>query len=171
MKTQCQVQGFTVIELMVTLFISAIVVAIAAPLFMDMQHNMHVKSAAEKFAHTIQLVHSEAIKRHADFHLSYQSGTNWCFGLDDTAPCDCSVANDCQVDSVEVVSKASDFNKVTLNLTGFTGNDIMIEGVRGLVSNVGSAAFAISGKTVQVAVNAMGRVSMCSNTITGYSSC
>jgi len=164
-------QGFTLIEVLIGIVIAGIIIVVGVPSFKDMTETIRLKSAAEKYVSTIHLVHSESIRRQANLHISYQSGTNWCFGLDDTAACNCSTSNDCQVDSVEVVTDSSEFNNVTFTPSGFTSNDIEFEGVRGTTTDVGQVTFALNGKSIVVAVNFMGRVDVCSNNITGYQTC
>lgn len=61
-----RLQGFTLMELLVTLAIVAIVSAIAAPSFTGVIERQRVSSAADSLRSSIELARSEAIKRNAN---------------------------------------------------------------------------------------------------------
>ena len=56
-------QGFTLVELMVTLAVAAIILAIAAPSFSQMIRDHRLITTANDFMGTMQLARSEAIRR------------------------------------------------------------------------------------------------------------
>lgn len=56
-------KGFTLIEMMVTVAIMAIVATIAAPSFVDMIRNNRVTTAANDVLSAMQLARSEAIRQ------------------------------------------------------------------------------------------------------------
>jgi type IV fimbrial biogenesis protein FimT len=58
-----QVRGFTVIEVLVVLTISAILVAMAVPSFQAMIQNNRISSASNSFIATLDIARSEAIRR------------------------------------------------------------------------------------------------------------
>jgi type IV fimbrial biogenesis protein FimT len=64
MTTDIQ-QGFTLIELLVVITIGAILVAIAAPSFVDMNKNSRINGAVREFQSIVQLARTEAITRNA----------------------------------------------------------------------------------------------------------
>ena len=69
-------RGFTLLELLVTLAVVAIVTAIAAPSFNDVIERQRVRSAADTLRSTIDLARSEAVKRNAVVSVS-RIGDNW----------------------------------------------------------------------------------------------
>lgn len=66
--------GFTIIELMVTLVVLAILVEIAIPSFNDLILGTRIKSAASDVYASLILARSEAIKRNASITISPVSG-------------------------------------------------------------------------------------------------
>lgn len=60
---KAQQQGFTLIELMITLAVAAILLAIAAPSFRTMIINHEAQAQSEQLLSALQLARSEAVKR------------------------------------------------------------------------------------------------------------
>ncbi|MBI2319513.1 MAG: GspH/FimT family pseudopilin [Betaproteobacteria bacterium] len=71
--------GFTIIELMITIVILAVLSSIAAPAFREMMVASRVRSAASDLYETVLLARSEAIKRNAAIDI-VPSGGNWAGG-------------------------------------------------------------------------------------------
>jgi type IV fimbrial biogenesis protein FimT len=59
---QCQ-QGFTLVELMIVLSLTAILMKLAVPAFQDVIRNNKVQTAANSLASAVGLARSEAVKR------------------------------------------------------------------------------------------------------------
>ena len=66
--------GFNLIELMVVVFIAAIMLGIGVPAFRDFVAGQRVKTAAFDFASALLLARSEAIKRNAPVTIDQASG-------------------------------------------------------------------------------------------------
>jgi len=70
--------GFTLIELMITLSIAAILMSVAAPSFTSMIQNNRMTSQANQFIASLTYARSEAIKRGVNIDVTATSGnTNW----------------------------------------------------------------------------------------------
>jgi prepilin-type N-terminal cleavage/methylation domain-containing protein len=67
--------GFTIIELMITVILIAVVAAVAVPSFRTMVQNNRIATQANTFITAINLARSEAVKRGRDVYLSSTSGT------------------------------------------------------------------------------------------------
>jgi type IV fimbrial biogenesis protein FimT len=70
--------GFTLVELMVTIAVAAILLALAVPSFYEMSLNSKLKSAANDLAASALLARSEAIKRNATVQLCVSTNGTAC---------------------------------------------------------------------------------------------
>lgn len=84
-------RGFTAIEMMVTVVLLAILIALAAPSMRDLVRDQRVKTATFDLYASLAFARSEAIKRNADVHLCIAAGTDWSAGWTvRIGPDDCS---------------------------------------------------------------------------------
>ena len=67
--------GFTIIELMITMALLAVVAAIAVPSFRTMIQNNRAATQANNFITAINLARSESVKRGRDVYIQSASGT------------------------------------------------------------------------------------------------
>jgi type IV fimbrial biogenesis protein FimT len=78
MKGMKNQRGFTLIELMITLAVMAILITAALPSFNEFIKNNRLTTQANDFIATMNLARSEAIKRGANINISSTSGDgNW----------------------------------------------------------------------------------------------
>lgn len=81
-------KGFTLIELMITLSVLAIVLSLAAPSFSTMRQDSRIGSLSSELQSAIQFARAEAVKRHANVIIcrrnaagtACENGTNWAAG-------------------------------------------------------------------------------------------
>ena len=73
-------RGFTLIELMVTVALVAIMMVLAAPSFITFQRNSELTTTANSFLATLASARAEAMKRQLRTFVIPFDGTNWASG-------------------------------------------------------------------------------------------
>lgn len=168
-------RGLTLLELMVTVSIIAIVVAIGAPAIMSTQKTMQLKGAVESSYFAFQHSRSAAISAGSDVTVSMESGSNWCIGISDNGDCDCQTLNSCTINGVEQLVKSSDFKLVSMQELNFGVNSAAaFDGIRGLaVGSAGSMILSDGSNKAKLILSNMGRIRICMDEgeLGRYSSC
>jgi type IV fimbrial biogenesis protein FimT len=94
--------GFTLVELMITILIVAISVALAVPGWDAMVQKRHVTSAAEQIAAFVGFAQSEAVKRSQRVTLTVKrdgAGTDWCVGAVNQSRMEANGLDHCECDA------------------------------------------------------------------------
>ncbi len=172
MVVHAKKNGFTLIEMMVSIAVMAIIATSVVPAFNDMKEKHKIRGAVETISSDFQLARSEAIKTNQAVSLSFSGigGTNWCYGINDSSGCNCSVNNACQVDGNTVrVASSAEFLNINLT-TNFAGQTATFDPDRG-TTNSGITSLTANGKTAKIFVSAIGRISVCSNDYSFYPEC
>lgn len=129
-------RGLTLMELIVTVAILAILVALAVPSFNAFLAKGRLSGAAEALAQDLQLARSEALRRNDDVRLSFSPGAAWCYGsVAGTTACDCTQGS-CTLRRVD----NSDYAGVTITSVTFGGNTATFTARQGL-GNAGAVEF------------------------------
>lgn len=105
------VRGFTLIELIVTIAVLAIIATLAAPSFSNIIHRQQLNSATESLVNMLEEAHTEAILKHTaiSVSLSNNQSTNYVW----------KSPNKTFVDAPSV-------DPITFNSSGFLASDITI---------------------------------------------
>jgi prepilin-type N-terminal cleavage/methylation domain-containing protein len=167
-----QNDGFTLIELMITLAVLAIIIAIAAPAFSGLMERRQLQGAGEKLFADLMFAKTEAIKRNTPIRVSFTgNGATWCYGLAVNAACDCT-ANDCVLDGVLQVTSQDDYNGVSVAVDStLDGASTTFTPLRG-AADTGHLQFTVtSGADLGAVVSSFGRVRMCSDSGFNYDAC
>jgi prepilin-type N-terminal cleavage/methylation domain-containing protein len=170
--------GFTLVELLITIVVIAILSSIAAPSFQSMLEKRRLIAATEGIYAHLQFARSEAVKfgLTANVNVSIKTGTPWCLGISNaTASCDCNTAGACVYGPAGVMERnlvGSEFSNVTLTTNQANAQ---LDGIRG---GFGGTAGTItltsspSSLSTRIVFSRLGRVKICSPSgIGGYPLC
>ena len=186
----CHIQrGFTMVELMITIAIGAILVSLAAPSFRSYSAKKKVEGAVAELANDIQFARSEAVSRNAAVRVTF--GTN-CYVIHQSI----SAATCASVPSATVIRTVNLDDTATATLTAtngltyvefdtvrgkatLTGTGTMTVPVSGVATAVNAAVIEVattnavsSPVTLRVGILEFGRVLVCTaNGTAGYSAC
>jgi type IV fimbrial biogenesis protein FimT len=174
--------GFTLIELMVTLAVAAILLTLAIPSFTGMIDKNRLKSAAEALYADLQFARAEAIKRNKKIRVSFFSnGSTWCYGLKENIKCDCQQTDVdekdfCEIDGIRKSISSTEFTDIVIaNSWTNNSNSFSFTPLRGTV-NGGNVEFqSAEKKVVKVVIDRLGSVRLCSPSgegkVNGYPVC
>jgi type IV fimbrial biogenesis protein FimT len=172
-----RLKGFTLVEAMIVVALAGLLIGLALPAYNNMLAKQRVRIGTEDLASFIKTAQSQAKNKQTNVFLSFKPGANWCYGLNDVSACDCSVNNSCMINGVQTVVRSTDYSGVPLSIaiTGLTGAatnpSIQFEGIRGTVNNAGSVVVTATNFSSTTSVSVMGLVTICSDTITSFTSC
>ena len=168
-------QGFTLIELMVTLAVMAIVLAAAAPSFADFFDKNRVRGAADGVISLISNARAEAVKADLDVNIAFKkSGTDWCVGANaaaaptggdpagTAATCDCTDASKCLVSGQRLATNLGAYPDVDI---GALPTAFVFDSKLGTIVPLGDRTVTLTspkGKyDLAVKVNALGQAQLC----------
>lgn len=192
--------GFTIIELMVSLLVFAVLVALAVPTFRDMMIKSRLRGATDDLVTLLNVARGSAVKLQRDVNVSVDIG-NWCAGaraagapsavaepVPSATACTCGASTvDCKIGlETEIVSSGS-YSGVTISSDaantinssqgGITFNSKF--GALNLGSLPTSPAITVSADnskySTQISISQLGQAYVCRPTsskfISGYPSC
>jgi type IV fimbrial biogenesis protein FimT len=168
MRIKINDSGFTFLQLLVGLAILVALSVIGVPGLTVFMQDSRLKSSAENFYTDMQWARAEAVRNNTDVYVDLRSGSSWCYGFKKGSSCNCNIAGDCSEKSINSTTNGS----VVMNVSGITGNTIKFNSGRGTVDGQsGAAVFSIGSRTVNVEINPVGRVRICSGVLSGYKPC
>lgn len=182
-----QLHGINLIEIMVTIAIIGVLLAIAVPSFQDMIERGRVKALAEAIYTNLQYAKAEALKGMQssanDVRITFRHDTNpQCFGITrGTSDCDCaeddSTASDfCEIDGAERRVSVDSASFPGAQLIGNGDLTLIFDSVHGKMnanaSVIARSASSVS-KQLKVIVSRLGRIRVCAvnDNIPGYPGC
>lgn len=131
--------GFTIIELMITIAVIAVLAAIATPSFTDLIERNRITGAAEAIKSELQFARSEAVKQSCDTTLTFIDGNSWQAIL---TRCD---------GTTRVLNATS--SKVSLSGTTFTDDEVTFRFRRGEADQNNAGVTVVSDNyTLQIRV-------------------
>lgn len=182
-------RGFTLIELMVTIAVLAILLTLAAPSFNDFFQRYRLRGAADDVATLMAVSRSEAVARNRDVAIVFSgTGTAWCVGgaaaaepaapgvrVDAVPSCSCS--GDCTIGGKVMESQGANYRGVTMGAAPAT---FVFDRLNGSVQPLNAATVTTfqspNGKySLSVRVSPLGRGRLCvpsgSPAMAGFATC
>ncbi|MFZ3046918.1 MAG: GspH/FimT family pseudopilin [Desulfatirhabdiaceae bacterium] len=145
--------GFTLLELMVTIAIGAILVVLAVPSFEAIVANMRLKSATQDLFSTLQQTRISAIRTNSRWAVEFVD-TNTTYTLNDCGP-----DNDCSTTDDNVTTKSIDLSEYPgVTLQQNFGSDRAVFNSEGS-SNAGTITLTNSkAKSSSIVISPTGRI-------------
>jgi type IV fimbrial biogenesis protein FimT len=167
--------GFTLIELMVTLAVLAVLLAAAVPSFADFFDKYRLRGAADAVVSMVSNARAESVKSDQDVNVAFTgSGSAWCVGANAAGTptggnkagvanaCDCTNASACLVSGQRMAVEQDAFPDVKI---GTLPAAMIFDSKLGTVTPLGSRTVTLTspkGKyDVQIEVNALGQARAC----------
>jgi type IV fimbrial biogenesis protein FimT len=176
-------RGFTMVELMITLVVGAVLVSLAAPSFKGYFVKKKVEGTAAELANDIQFARAEAVARNQPVRLSF--GNN-CYVVHmdvptpSTANSACAVTGGTTLRRVAVEDTAAVALAASSPLTNLLFDTVRGEAtLGGMASTANEASVNVQTATalspayrLRAVVSKYGRVQLCtSNAVPGYNPC
>lgn len=159
--------GFTLFELMVVITITAVVLLLAIPYFTSLIKTQRLVGTTENLYSVLQNARSEAIKRNVSVYVSFQTGTTWCYGVNPSSACNCTVPSGCSLGTVNAPNAL-----LSLSATGLSGSPLQFQfdSVHGGASVSNTLTFTLAGETpaMNIKTSTLGNSSICSAAVSGY---
>jgi len=186
-------RGFTLIELMITIVIVAIGVALAVPAWNEFTEKRQIVAATEDVASFIEFARHEAVKRNQPVFVQWNTtgghSSDWCIGLSlapQNTPCNCTVTDPtnaafCSVDGVPYRMTQTDYVAMGFEFMHMNpvNGSFGFDPIRGITTSVSDAEVTDgdwlmylhsnegSGSTrlwaLEISLNATGRTSICTD--------
>jgi len=172
--------GFTLIDLLVTLALVAVLAGLAVPVTGRFVDNARLRSAGEALAQQLKYARNHALsyQQPVYFSVSVSSG-QWCYGWSDSVDCDCNASApgialcSTQGGNQNLIHRhlSTEFPTVQLNTNGSdTLRSIRFSPIRGTAS-ADSISLRNDAGELRVIVSLLGRIRICAIDNPRYQSC
>jgi len=164
MTTVGNQRAFSLLELLISMVLMAVLVNIAIPSFQRILERQRLTAAAESLYAQLQLAKVLALQHKQTIRLSFNllDADQWCYGLS-TSVCNCWQSNSCQLNGVEHRTQYSEFPGISI--AGSTvpwGNGAVFEPRQGNVT-AGGATLASKNFQIRIKTSGQGRIRICND--------
>ncbi len=118
-------------ELLIILTVISILALAAAPSFNTVLQEQQAVGATQSLYAALQYARSEAIKRNQTVYVNINTGSNWCYGINNGSACSCQTPSGCSLGAVTAPANSI----LTLSATGLTNSSVSFEGTRGAIGS------------------------------------
>jgi type IV fimbrial biogenesis protein FimT len=162
-------RGFTLVEMLIVLTIVIVLTLLAMPSLLSTNQENNTTMTAQNLYYALQFARSQALKSNSTVYVNFQTGTNWCYGINVGSNCTCSLANSCSFQTVTAPASEA----TSLSATGLSSGSLTFEPTHGAAGQKSIVTFTANTSAVAMAVEVMvmGDSLLCSTTIGGYSAC
>ncbi len=167
MKKNNKIQGFTLLELMITLSIVIIITTIGIPSFMGLIRDSRMTATVNELFTSINYARSEAVTRNTNISLKSKNGNSWEDGWDVYIDLDNDGNVDLPAELLETHGPLAVGYTLNSNMSGHAAGVANIAGVmvykaNGLMSDITGGSFYLcldgdSSTSRKIAVNTLGR--------------
>lgn len=169
-------RGFTLVELMVTIAVAAVLLVVATPSFIDFIDKARLRGVADSAVDFVSKARAESVKDGRDVSVAFGGSTTaWCIGANEAQPatpgdpagtagaCDCSAsAASCLVGGQQATLDATSNNGVTVDAATAA---LTFDNRLGVVSGLGTSVVTFTSPrrtfALQLTVTPLGQVSLC----------
>jgi len=158
-------RGFTLLELVITVSVLALVATLALPSLGSTVERSRLKAAAESLASDLAEARFESARRGQPLQLDVTPGPAWCWAVTSSAGCACDQAQRCRLKGV-VASEYAGIQMVDASPTHFDPS--------GAAETRGGALFqSTRGERLRVELMPLGRARVCApeRPVAGYPAC
>lgn len=159
-------QGFSLVELVVTVVVLVSVSMLAIPAFQTAIGNAQIRTVTESIHHGLQQARMEAIKRNAKIKFTLETSSAWQFGCEAvTATCPALVSKKSAAEgSSQNISISADAFVTTFS--SFGTRDPALASAMSQVDVVNSAVTADERRALRIVLSAGGVARVCDPSVT-----
>ena len=169
--------GFTLVELLVTLAVIALLASVAAPAMGVFLDKARIRSAAQTLVQELRGARAYALSHAQAVHFSlHQSpGGHWCYGWRDATPCQCTAdrpPSSCRTSGDDRLHSQDsiDFPAVQLITQRPSKNALQFSPIRG-TATAATIELRNANARVRIILSPLGRVRTCTPTGMDHATC